>query len=128
MKVKAISLYQPWASYIANGHKTIETRSWYTSYRGDLVICSSKRPAIKGLPAGKALAIAELFDCRAMRYEDADAAMCPWEYGRFSWLLRNVRKIDHPFSVRGRQGIYEIEIDLRQTEQSMFDARNKRFL
>jgi activating signal cointegrator 1 len=40
--VKAISLWQPWASLMAAGLKKIETRSWPTSYRGDLVICSTK--------------------------------------------------------------------------------------
>lgn len=41
--MKAISLWQPWASLIASGAKKIETRSWYTSYRGPLVIHASKR-------------------------------------------------------------------------------------
>lgn len=41
--MKAISLWQPWASLIASGAKQIETRSWYTSYRGPLAIHASKR-------------------------------------------------------------------------------------
>jgi hypothetical protein len=40
--VKAISLYQPWASLVAVGAKRIETRSWKTSYRGELAIHASK--------------------------------------------------------------------------------------
>jgi hypothetical protein len=43
MKIKAISLWQPWASAIALGAKTIETRSWRTSYRGPLAIHAAKR-------------------------------------------------------------------------------------
>jgi hypothetical protein len=42
MKVKAISLWEPWASLMRAGAKTIETRSWYTNYRGPLLICASK--------------------------------------------------------------------------------------
>lgn len=42
--MKAISLHQPWASLMAIGAKTIETRSWGTSYRGDLAICSTRKP------------------------------------------------------------------------------------
>lgn len=31
--VKALSVKEPWASLIASGQKTIETRRWRTSYR-----------------------------------------------------------------------------------------------
>lgn len=40
--MKAISLWQPWASLIMTGAKTFETRHWATSYRGPLVICAAK--------------------------------------------------------------------------------------
>lgn len=40
--MKALSLWQPWASLMQIGAKTIETRSWYTNYRGPLLICSTK--------------------------------------------------------------------------------------
>lgn len=36
--MKALTLHQPWASLIALGVKTIETRSWSTKYRGPLAI------------------------------------------------------------------------------------------
>jgi len=36
--MKAISLWQPWASLIAVGAKTFETRSWNTKYRGPIAI------------------------------------------------------------------------------------------
>lgn len=41
--MKAISLWQPWASAIALGAKRIETRSWGTAYRGPLAIHAAKR-------------------------------------------------------------------------------------
>jgi hypothetical protein len=41
--MKALSLWQPWASAMAVGAKTIETRSWGTSYRGPLAIHAAKR-------------------------------------------------------------------------------------
>ena len=41
-ELKALTLTQPWASLVALREKTIETRSWYTSYRGDLVIHAAK--------------------------------------------------------------------------------------
>jgi hypothetical protein len=36
--VKALSIRQPWAWLIANGHKDIENRSWNTNYRGAFLI------------------------------------------------------------------------------------------
>jgi hypothetical protein len=40
--MKAISLWQPWASLIATGAKKMETRSWATNYRGPLAIHAAK--------------------------------------------------------------------------------------
>lgn len=43
--MKAITLWQPWASLVAVGAKTIETRSWSTKHRGPLAIhAAAKRP------------------------------------------------------------------------------------
>lgn len=42
--IKIITLWQPWASLIAEGHKQYETRSWSTDYRGKLAIHAAKRP------------------------------------------------------------------------------------
>lgn len=41
--MKALTLWQPWASLIAIGAKTIETRGWSTSYRGPLAIHAAQR-------------------------------------------------------------------------------------
>lgn len=40
--MKALTLHQPWASLIALGYKTIETRSWRTNYRGPIAIHAAK--------------------------------------------------------------------------------------
>lgn len=91
--IKTLSLTQPWATLIAIGAKRIETRSWYTPYRGRIAIHAAKglikggrremiricyeRPfaaalkaaglspftAIDALPYGKVLATATLIDC-----------------------------------------------------------------
>lgn len=47
--MKALSLWQPWASAIAIGSKRIETRSWSTNYRGPLLIHAAKRKNISEL-------------------------------------------------------------------------------
>lgn len=44
--MKALTLTQPWASLMALQQKRIETRSWPTSHRGEVVI-----HAAKGFPA-----------------------------------------------------------------------------
>lgn len=41
--MKCISLWQPWATLIALGEKTIETRSSSTDYRGPLAIHAAKK-------------------------------------------------------------------------------------
>jgi hypothetical protein len=47
--MKAISLWQPWASLMALGAKTIETRPRRTHIRGDVAICSTKTQPPGGL-------------------------------------------------------------------------------
>jgi hypothetical protein len=105
--MKALSVKQPWANLLASGQKTIETRLWPTDYRGPILIVSSKTPNIH--PAGFAVAIAELVDCRPMTPSDEAAACCAHYPGAFSWVLRNIQKIDI-FPVRGKLGIYDVDI------------------
>jgi len=90
--IKALSLWQPWASAIAFGSKLIETRHWATTYRGPLAIHAAKRriqgelihmnsfyhwrgammPLLKqnhktlvdDLPFGAIVAVCDLVDCR----------------------------------------------------------------
>lgn len=40
--MRALSLWQPWASAIAGGAKAIETRGWSTPYRGPIAIHAAK--------------------------------------------------------------------------------------
>ena len=103
--MKAISLKQPWANYIASGQKTIETRKWATKYRGKILIVSSKTPNIP--PAGYAVAVAEIVDCRPMVKADEKAAMCEVYPRAHSWFLKNIQRIE-PFPVKGRLNIYEV--------------------
>jgi hypothetical protein len=76
---KGLSLWEPWATAMADGLKQNETRSWPMSYRGDLVICAAKkRPTLRELGGnrvlheaalcldsfGKALCVVEVYDCQ----------------------------------------------------------------
>jgi hypothetical protein len=41
--MKALSLTQPWAWLVSEGHKDIENRTWNTSFRGRFLIHASKK-------------------------------------------------------------------------------------
>ena len=122
--MKAISLKQPWASLVAIGKKTIETRTWSTNYRGDLLIVSSKTmdknfplknfsEVFFEIPFGETLAIVNLVDCRPMRKEDEDLACCKIYAGAYAWIFSKVIKID-PFTIRGNLGLWNTDYKLPQ--------------
>lgn len=91
--MKAITLWQPWASAMAKGLKLNETRGWPTNYRGLIAICAAKRKPtakdispelafilwevrerflgynaniqdlVENLPLGKVVCVVEIYDC-----------------------------------------------------------------
>lgn len=106
--MKAISLKQPWANWVAEGKKTIETRTWLTKYRGELLIVSSQSPKIE--PFGCALAVATVVDCRPMTKDDESKACCEIYPKAQAWILENIRPIQ-PFPIKGSLGIYNVDLD-----------------
>lgn len=123
----AVSLWQPWASAIALGHKAIETRSWSTRYRGQIAIHAAKRFAAEErmfasvehtlgrlpaqLPLGAIVAIAELTGVQPAH----ELAAGPIEKiygnytpGRFGWCLESVRALLDPIPYKGKQGLFII--------------------
>jgi len=117
--MKALSIKQPWPNRIASGEKTIETRTWSTSYRGPLLICASKVPDSypENQPAGCAVAVADLVDCREMTKADEGAACCEIYPRAKAWVLENVRKIK-PFPVRGMQRLFDVDVEPKQLQES----------
>lgn len=106
--MKALSIKEPWISYIADGLKTIETRTWETNYRGRLLLAGSKKP--KGRYSGLAACMVTLVDCRRMTPDDEEAAKCLSHFGLYAWVLEDVVKLEHPFPVKGQLGLYEVDI------------------
>lgn len=49
--MKALTLWQPWATLVAMGEKKIETRCWQTKYRGELAIHAAANIPAKYLGA-----------------------------------------------------------------------------
>lgn len=44
--MKALTIWQPWASLLACGVKKYETRSWATQYRGPIAIHAAKKNVV----------------------------------------------------------------------------------
>lgn len=93
--MKAITIWQPWASLLAIGAKQYETRSWETKYSGPIAIHAAKKDPCKIpllgleafeeatkeelkkaglawclLPSGSIIATAELIGCHRIEDED----------------------------------------------------------
>lgn len=100
--MKALTLKQPWAGMVANGTKTIETRTWSTSYRGPLAIHASQ-------PDGCIVATAVLTKVRPLVFEDIIAARFhAFEEGRFAWDLSDIRQVLPPIPARGKLGLWNV--------------------
>jgi hypothetical protein len=130
--MKAISVRQPFAGFIADGDKKIEFRRWKTDYRGPLVIVASQRRPLewytylggnlyetigqKGgeevyeILTGCALAIVDLADIRPMTKADAKSESEPFDAEAYSWILKKPQELI-PFPVKGRLRLYEIPDD-----------------
>jgi len=128
--MKTLTLWQPWASLIAVWAKTIETRSWKTSYRGQLAIHAAARPVgdmphethkaalrilhdFSTLPLGAIVAVCELVECVPvedvwLELKDMDDEQWFGDYsaGRFAWILSDIKAFDKPVRVKGAQGLW----------------------
>lgn len=115
--MKVLTLREPWASLIGENIKLVETRSWPTSYRGELYIHAglTKIPAnnkrmndmkdlLKGsLHYGNIFLKCKLTDCieitenLANEYKKANLTnfLCgDYTAGRFAWILSDVEYIE----------------------------------
>lgn len=123
MEHRVLSVRQPWASLIASGRKTIELRSWSTSYRGPVLIVSGSSPwrGRHGYPLGPmgvAICWVDLVDVRPYSPEDRAASAVPGtidlgDKPLQSWILANPRPVAH-VPVRGKLGLYRPDPTLLQ--------------
>lgn len=134
--MKALSLWQPWATLIAIRAKQYETRHWSTNYRGPLAIHAAKRPvkedeitptiravladngeAWDRLLLGKVLCIVRLVDVvpteevieRVYRGEVPTMELHFGNYapGRYAWELEMLRVAPGAgIPARGAQGLW----------------------
>lgn len=136
--MKALTLTQPWASLVALQQKRIETRSWSTNYRGELMIHAAKgfprfckelceeepfATALGGLtaeqlPLSRGLCIVRLvqcfrtedlaLDCLSHNLTQREVDFGDYSEGRFAWFLEYVRPIETA-AVRGALGLWNWE-------------------
>lgn len=121
---KALTVRQPWADLLTqvsfrdelgnyHAQKTIEVRSRNTSYRGDLLICSSAKPEIPGRMSGVTCGFVEL--CDVKRIEDFTPVdwekTCIPEQDRpktgYGWIMRNPRRVVE-MPIKGQLGLYNL--------------------
>lgn len=125
--MKALTLTQPWASAIALGMKTIETRSWRTKYRGELLIhaamgmpadarrfASEEFAQGRGLeyfPLGAVVALARLVDVVSTEdawpgASDLECSYGDFSAGRWAWMLEDVVPLSTPILARGALSLW----------------------
>jgi len=98
--MKALTVRQPWAALIGDGHKDIEYRSWSTSHRGPLLICAGA--AGRGvLSRGVSICVVDVVDCQP----DGD--------GGYEWHLENPRWVKR-VPVKGKLSFFEVPDELIQ--------------
>lgn len=130
--MKTLTMKQPWAQLLVEGHKKIETRSWNTSFRGELLIHSSKKfyfsdmqicevdehykraiPDYTKLATGAIIGSVLITDC--VRAEDirgtlsaAELAFGNYSDGHFAWITARPRLFKNPImNVNGALSLWE---------------------
>ncbi len=130
--MKVISIKEPFATLIKENIKNIETRSFKTKYRGEILIHASKTKyvldsknedffdLIKDLKTnpGFILCKANLVDCIEMTEEfienlkntNYNEYICGrFSLGRYAWVLENIEVID-PIFAKGQLGLWNYDI------------------
>ncbi|MDR1361158.1 MAG: ASCH domain-containing protein [Rickettsiales bacterium] len=137
--MKALTLWQPYASAIAIGLKQYETRSWATKHRGLIAIHCSVKP-LSGqykelaekygiadkLQYGKIVVICDLTACILMTEEfikeqsQTEIDFGDWRKGRYAWKLQVVKVLEEPITAKGYQGLWNTDLfpDLEKAPQS----------
>lgn len=133
--VRVLSLWQPWASLMAWGHKGFETRSWPASRAGlrpgmMVAIHAAKRPMTPGersdwrciladlgmsadLPYGAVLSLHWLGRClrtETAQVTDLEERFGDYTPGRFAWEMPLIERLDEPFPLKGAQGVFWAEV------------------
>lgn len=108
--MKALTVHPFYAMAIAAGQKTVECRTWKTSYRGPILICSSAKK-LHGTIPGHALGVVDLVDVVPFKREHIKASMEDgMVYDAYAWILENARCIV-PVPVKGKLSLWNFDHD-----------------
>lgn len=119
LRMKALTVQQPFAGLIAAGRKTIELRRWPTKLRGLLTICAGARAwseaAVKEFgdgPRGVVLCEVDVVGCRPATEADRGAACVGADKlasleGWYAWELAEARAVPQR-PVRGMPGLFTL--------------------
>lgn len=107
--LRGLTIKQPWASLIAQGHKTIENRTWSTAHRGPLVIVAGRTTDPEGLKLATRLGIeldqklptglvcvVDLVDVRPVSDLTPEERRDPFASGPYCWTLKRPRLLKAP--------------------------------
>lgn len=127
--MKALSIGAFYAAAIASNFKTIETRSWPTSYRGEILICSTaSKQGLSDLKDslifGHALAIATIADCQKFKKSDRPKAMIEDDIDMqdmYAWHLSDIRPIK-PIPIKGQQRLFNTKVE--KTDLEILSVKN----
>ncbi|MFN2457829.1 MAG: ASCH domain-containing protein [Chitinophagaceae bacterium] len=135
--MKVLSLLQPWASLVVIGAKQIETRSWSTDHRGELLIHASlgkagalisKEPPFtkfindfQKLPFGAIIGKVNLIDILTIgelgfasskinQLSLEEKAFGDYNDGRYAWMLSDEVQFDKPIPVKGSLRLWDFEL------------------
>lgn len=126
--MKALSIRQPWAWLIVNGHKDVENRTWHTKFRGRFLVHASQGMTHTEYEAAHALAASQGVKLPPPSelerggivgsvdlVESADYSSSPWYMGDKAFSLREPREL--PFvPMKGRLGFFDVPDDLLEPE------------
>ncbi len=132
--MKVLSLIEPFATLIKDNKKTIETRSWKTSYRGELYIHASNTKILKkdkenkelmelvknsSFEFGYIICKCNLVDCiymtkeyvENMKLNNYQEYICgEYKEGRYAWVLEDIKVLDKKVKVKGHLGIWNYNL------------------
>lgn len=132
--MRAISLWQPWASLWAVGRKRFETRHWATNHRGPLAIHAAQKICLDideelaaicrdqfgitwshTLPRGALVGTCNLLNCiptDSMHVGPEERAQGNFSAGRYAWEADDRKMLPRPIPFRGHQNIFQVPDDL----------------
>jgi hypothetical protein len=139
LTLQTLSIRQPWASMIISGMKTIELRSWQTSYRGWLWIHSGKKVDAEALhlldeqaqdyQTGGILGIAQLGDVRRIEsvaewraLRGGHRSPGAFHEGAYGWHFTDAIALRRKVAAMGELFLFPLDASTRATTRTAIES------